>query len=747
MSHLINSKYFFISIVGATFGLFVLSILGFNIPFIYQIVIGIFLIFIPGLLILKIFRIHSITPIERIVYSVSVSIAFLIFSGLFINTVLPLFGIAKPISFYPLVSVISIFVIILGIIAYIRDRHSSSGNMPQFNISKYSLAGILFLILLPILAILGALFISVYSNPIILLILIILIAAVVILVTFNLLGKNLYSLAISMIAISLLFQVTLASPQLQGYDIHIEYYLQNLVIQNGYWNSNIAQDYNTALSVTLLCPTYSLLLDMSSIWVLKIIYPLLFSLVPLALFQIFRGQIGAKKAFFAVFFFMAMNTFFLEITALARQQIAELFLVALILILVNRSLSVLQKSILAIIFVVSLPVSHYGLAYITIGLFGIGLIVLWLLSNNRIASLWGKIAKTKTDIKTLLDIPRHSTLTGALVVLFLLIVFAWYFYTAGGIAFHTVVGIGNAIYSNLQNFLEPTSRQSTVNTAIGLGFGSSSNFGKAFLILQYFTEFSIIIGFISFIIKPQNYKFKAEFFALAFGAMFLLAATVLLPVFSATLNATRLYHISLLLLSSFFIIGAENIFKGICSLFRHIIRRLRINFNSLTPDWEYASLILVAVIILIPYFFFTSGFVYEVTKSTSSGDIPGNRLSLSSYRVDAPVFNDAEAAAVNYTKVFATINTPIYADGYGTLLLYDQYDQLSPVTKTINGSGLISDNAYLFLRTWNIKNQEVLVTTYHGVQGISNYLSSTKLDIINDNLVYDNNEAQILATK
>jgi len=60
----------------------------------------------------------------------------------------------------------------------------------------------------------------------------------------------------------------------------------------------------------------------------------IFSLVPLALFHIYRQQIGDNKAFLAAFFFMAVPTFSLEMIALAKQQIAELFFALFLLLLV-----------------------------------------------------------------------------------------------------------------------------------------------------------------------------------------------------------------------------------------------------------------------------------------------------------------------------------------------------------------------------------------------------------------------------
>ncbi len=68
-----------ILLVGA--GLLGLDALGFDIPVLRQIVGFVFLTFIPGILILRILRIHNINTVESLVYSVGLSLAFVMFSG------------------------------------------------------------------------------------------------------------------------------------------------------------------------------------------------------------------------------------------------------------------------------------------------------------------------------------------------------------------------------------------------------------------------------------------------------------------------------------------------------------------------------------------------------------------------------------------------------------------------------------------------------------------------------------------
>ena len=93
----------------------------------------------------------------------------------------------------------------------------------------------------------------------------------------------------------------------------------------------------------MLAPVYSLLLNMDITWLFKIVYPFLFSLMPLALFRIFRLQIKPQYAFLAVAFFITMPMFTMDMTQLVRQQVSELFFVLVILLMVDRRLTMTRE--------------------------------------------------------------------------------------------------------------------------------------------------------------------------------------------------------------------------------------------------------------------------------------------------------------------------------------------------------------------------------------------------------------------
>jgi len=745
------------AILLADLGLVGLVSLGLDIPGVRQIVGFIFLTFIPGILILRILKIYNMNAIENIVYSAGLSLAFVIFSGVFANFVLPLVGISKPMSILPITATLAIFTLILGAIAYKRDKDFSAAPM-HFNMGEFFSLPYLFLFLLPVLAVFGAHLVNLYQNDFLLLFFIIIICCIVALVAFDRLPRNAYPLAIVMIGVSLLLHVSLISTQLFGADIHLEYYLQNLVTHNGYWDFTIPHNYNTALSVVLLCPVFSLLLNMDALWVFKVIYPMFFCLVPLALFHIYREQIGGKKAFFSAFFFMAMMVFFTEMVQLARQQIAELFFALLILLMVDRRLALSQRLSLFIIFSLSLIASHYTMGYICLAfLAGSWIIVALIRSKARVIWEWltSKFGGLPEEIASEKAFP--SKIMAVIMVIYLVFMLGWYGAIAQGTALNTMARVGQADYSLLSaelyeiiqptptsKFFEPTKREALVSTALGLDFLTTSGWGKGFRVFQYITQLLVIAGFIGLFLRPKG--FKAEYLGLTAVAATILFACIAIPGFSSHINLTRFYHICLFLLAPLCISGGEIIWSAASKLARSTTCRIRGTIDNLTlPQNSSLYFKLLALAVLIPYFLFNTGFVFEVGGCRPNSGIPVS-IAISSDKQDEPIYNQKEGKASAWLASMADDNTPVYADSYGRYLLLERFFKR---TRELSRSGKVAGDAYIFLRSWNVEKQEWAIAVFDGVQLKLDHINLGDMpSLFTTNLaIYNNGSAQILTTR
>ncbi len=341
-----------------------LDIMGIDIPVVNQLAGFIYLTFIPGFLVLRVLKIHKVGSVKSLLFAVGLSIASIMFLGFLMNMILPLLGISRPLSTIPLAVVLCVYVVFLSIICYIRDRDFESPDM--IDTSELFSPVFLFLALIPFLAIFGSLATNFYHSNLISMLLIVLIGAVLLLVAFNRIPERWYRFTVWVTAISLLYVSSLVSLLVWGWDIQNEYYLANLILNHSYWNYMLPDAYNSMLSIVMVAPLYHVFTGVDLDHVFKLVYPFLFSLVPLGLYKIYKTQTdNSKIAFLAVFLFMSFNTFYIELLSLSREMTAELFMVLLLLLIFDRKYKI-NRLAMMLVFVMSLVVSHYSLTYFII---------------------------------------------------------------------------------------------------------------------------------------------------------------------------------------------------------------------------------------------------------------------------------------------------------------------------------------------------------------------------------------------
>ena len=706
----------------AIWGAIGLDFIGLQIPVIRQFIGLIYLTFIPGTLLLRILKLHKLDIIDTILYTVGLSVAFLMFIGLFMNTLYPYFGISKPISLFPLILTLTIAIIVLCILAYKRDKDFS--NPTYLNAKSLLSPPALFLILLPFFAIFGTYLVNFYNNNILLMVLIPVIAIISVLIAFNkFIPRNLYPLAVFIIAISLLYHRSLISMYLWGWDIHHEYYLSNLVMKNSIWDSTIPANTNAMLSIVMLAPIYALISNMSLTWVFKIIYPLLFSLVPLGLYQVFQKQTNDKIAFLACFFFVSLFTFYTEMIQLARQQIAELFLVLLILAMIDKNMGKIKRAFLLIVFGVSLAVSHYGTSYI----YMFCLISAWLILvsgenpgiQKLINNLSSKFGKKRGEFAINVNplSAKNRTISSTFVLIFITFTLAWYMYISSSSAFNTIVHIGDHIASSIfTEFLNPEAAQ---GWSI-IMWETVSLLHSVTKYLHLLSQFFILVGVLTLLFKRGDTKFERGYKAFSLVFSVICFAGIGVPYFASSLNTSRLYQITLVFLAPFCVIGGITVLKVVS----------RIVKVSWTDQRVKSSLRALSTFFAI-FLLFNSGWVYEVAK-----DHPPPLLNNT---IDYPRFNHQEVSGAEWiTNVKGS--DPIYADGYRWLLLGGlEWGQARNLPKDIRK---VRDDSYLYLGSYNVANKSVLVRYKEKALTKTKYIKLT--DVIGKrSKIYDNGGAQV----
>jgi uncharacterized membrane protein len=747
----------------ALWGVISLDAAGLQIPILRQLIGFIYLAFIPGIILLRILKLHKLGNIETLLYSVGLSIATLMFTGLFMNTVYPFFGISEPISTTPLIITISAVVWVLCILSYVRDKEFSE---PSFiDIGDMLSLPTLFLCSIPFLAVFGTYLVNFHHTNILLMFMIVVIVSIVLLIAFDkFISTSLYPLAVFIIAISLVFHRALISMYLKGWDIHLEYYLSSLVMGNSYWDSTIPMTCNAMLSLVMLAPIFSNICDMSFTWVFKIIYPLLFALVPLGLYRVFQKQTNDKIAFLACFFFVLTGTFYGEMLQLARQQIAELFLVLLILSMIDKDMNKIKRSFLFVVFGISLVVSHYGLSYIYLFCLITAWLILVLMNNPAIQRLrdgfYAKFSRYKRDKLAGNPISlkiEDRIISSTFVLLFITFTLTWYMYVSSSSAFNAIVHIGDHIASSIfTDFLNPEAAQGLemmlVQPAPGI-------LHEVYRVINYLNQIFIIIGVLVVLLKntPKKagilressvkkdplhplqkgasgeLKFEKGYAAFSMINLAILFASISVPFFASSLNMTRVYQITLIFLAPFCVIGGITVFRAMSKVVR----------VAWTNKSVARSLKILSVFFAISLLYNT-GFVYEVAEGysgsislsqgsiTKYGDAEDKTTFFSIYHVEGDIFG------VKWISKNRNNKSKVYADlKYKTHILVSY--GMMPNERVLTNTTKVREGSYIYLGYPNV-HYGMMYGSHKG-----EYWNTTDISplLYKCSKIYNNGDAQI----
>lgn len=341
-------------------------ILNLNFLLLKPILASIFLLTLPGILILLILKLEKIIFWERLVYVISLSIAFLMFLGLAVNWILPWLHITnKPLSLIPLLLSFDIILSIFGFIAHKRNKNFTFKiKFPRANL----LNAIFFTIpiIFPALSILGANILNNGGPNLINMAIFAGIAAQIALIVLfrKRLNENVFPWTIIMMGFSLLLMFSLRSLYVSGWDVFQELEVFKLTKEAYLWNINTLRNaYNSCLSITILPTFFSVFTNVNDAYIFKFIFQLIFSIVPLIVYLISRKITNNFYAFLSSIFFISQYQFIIY-SSWIRQEISLIFFSSLFLILLENKISTRVRKYLFIIFLISMVVSHYSTTYL-----------------------------------------------------------------------------------------------------------------------------------------------------------------------------------------------------------------------------------------------------------------------------------------------------------------------------------------------------------------------------------------------
>ena len=566
-----------VTIFSLQFVLFVLvglSHLGISLPLLRPTLAFLYLTFIPGFLILRIIGAVPDSRVDMVAYTVGVSLASLMGVGVGFNFILRFLGVAKPISELPLILSIGALTIGLTGVYFLKCQDDMAIEIDLNGVFSPMILG---LAMLPFLGIYGALLLNRFDSNFLLLVLYGIIALIPIAVLYDLVPIRVLPFAVWTIAISLLLQNTLTGQFLAWGDQPREAAVILDVLASGFWSPSQSFFYANKyamLRISILHPIYVLFSDLSLYWMLRVFHPVLFSFTPLVLFQAYRKMLGEKSSFFAVLLYMSLFSFFIVLSRNTRTATAIFFFALLILLVADAQLEQSYIKALGFLFAFSIIVSHYGASYMV------------MLALILALPLFYGIQRITGE--------QNNSLYSFVFVLFYFVgIFSWYIYASPESGtFNLFLGFAKHFVITVQEQFVASSSSASTRIVV-------KNWQSVTLYILKYYNFLIGAGValglgltIARVLLYGDNIVNDEYLSYSL-AFFVVFSITFLPV--ERFNTARTFAISLVLLSPFLVIGAEETLR---------IVRLRTNLRVTKTQIQ----LIVAVVISI-YFLLNVGFV------------------------------------------------------------------------------------------------------------------------------------------
>ncbi len=650
------------------------------------------LLLFPGYVILSLVGAQPARTAEKFLLSVGMSIMYLLLVSSAWNFLGPVLGVARPLDRIPLVSAITVPLLLLVVLVELR-RKPLTVRFDPFVLSTSNALIILIPIVTLLLGMLGTILLNEGQTNIFVLLTLFAIGAYVIFVTalHKRLSDSVYPVSIGIVALTLLFIMSLRSNYVIGWDVNIEYQMYRITAGAGHWTmaNNPGDPYYAMLSITILPSVLQAFSGIPAHYLFKVFYPLIACLIPVAILVLFQRFGSSIIAFLATFFILAQPQFWTELPALTRQIVSLFFFSLVLLIIFSDDIQRKQRVWLGGAFGLGMILSHYSTTYIAVSLLAGTLAAMWFYRTTALVKPFRWIYE-KLRIQEKNDpLQRDSKRVLPLIVLALVIgTVVWY-----GVVTETansLIDVSKSIGSNINRILDDDLKSDSARRAVwDIGFSSdyteeevssyitvissaaqqssdpvyknsdtgieqrrmSTNPIKSYTaarivttiheIIKKSVKVMLLLGILGLVfVEFRKGTIDREFIILSGGCMLLIAAMVFLPLVSVFYNLSRLY------LQTLFIIAFAAVY-GILLLSRIIPQR-------------YALLACAAII--VAYYLPYSG----VTTELIGGRPP---VYLSNHGPDYERFyvHDTDVAAIEWLNIQTQVDEPVFADTHAKL--------------------------------------------------------------------------------
>lgn len=307
--------------------------------------------------------------------------------------------------------------------------------------------------------------------------------------------------------------------------------------------------------------------------------------------------------------------------------------------------------------------------------------------------------------KKLVDDTKKEMLTPTFVVLYAIFALTWHIYISLSASFEDVVWLGSNILSNIVDMFNPNRSQPLYFLLKEVTSWQHHILRVLNVIMQIF----VITGVTKEILNRRkgSKNFSEEYFAIAMGCLAIWFLSLALPYFSfkGSIDAKRLYFLTLIFLAPFGIIGGKEIFNQIYIFQKKL-------FYVACSEFKLVSVAALLILLLL----FNTGFVDEVTRNEYPMPSPSawTRYSDSNLMTKAGL-------STQYTKeqdVFGAKWLSNYRES--NITIYGDYISEQQVLRygMILGVNILSNNtkpyedSYIYLRYLNVVDNIIRTETF-----------------------------------
>lgn len=573
---------------------------------------AILLTIVPGYLLVSLLGMDD-RPIGLVVlYSVGLSVPTVVALGLVVNFSLRPFAAGRPLSPRTLTAAVSLFVVGLVAVRHVRFGLTRSPltrlSIPAGDRTFFVLFG-----LLPVYSVVGTIYTNAIEYDHAVIALTVALSLVPLLLLWWCGSPALYPFAIWSVAVSVLLGMTLVSGHIWGWDIHYEYRTANIILESGYWDPSRPSATNSLLSITLLASVYSMVTGQELVWVYKVIYPLVVSLLPVGIWYLARRQFADRSvAVFAPFVLVFYYGFFK--TMPDKQIVAELFAVLVLVALLDDETPTVGEWALVVAFAVGMVISHYATSLLFLGF------LLFVVVGRYVLRTIPSVEAPTTRL-------TRTGFVGFLGVFWLI----WYRFTASGVNLYRIIDLGDRLIVQL-----------LAGTPVGRSGAdyATMTFESELWVVYRFLHV-ILIGLIAIGVLRAMYSLytghgtprSGEFALLSIGVFGFLTSSVLVT-FAMGFDRTLL--IALFTLSPFAVFGLTGLLPACSWLVGWCSPALRTRIEAIPLKSLFA-------VFLAVFFVVSSGTAFALAGE----EVPPYSINLNQSS-GWPVYSDGEVAATRW---------------------------------------------------------------------------------------------------